>query len=249
MIKKCSSSVLTRLLQELSWEGGKIKAYRGGGLGFENVLTAETLQAIDFLPRYQFLGKVLRGAHGGDAGRTILADEAELCEIELLPGNFYLRPSKKSQSESLAVQPDGIINSPSAFCVLEAKRIKRNQFAADQLAREYFLVTRDCESKKPLLLLILSRPPPVLVAGHGRLSIADAIRLHLAEVYEKADRHTSTLEKLNSEIVGSIAWITWGEMAQIVMEQAKAFESQSGSLEKCVVRLSNSFLRAVERHG
>ena len=43
------------LLDELSWEGNAWK-YREGGLGLENVLTAEVFQALDFLPREAFLG-------------------------------------------------------------------------------------------------------------------------------------------------------------------------------------------------
>ncbi len=49
-------TVLGRLLEELSWEGhGRIKtAYRTGGRGQENVLAAEVLMPLDFLPRSQF---------------------------------------------------------------------------------------------------------------------------------------------------------------------------------------------------
>ena len=249
MTTKQDCSVLTQLLQELSWEGRKIKAYREGGRGFENVLTAEALQAIDFLPRSQFLGNVLREAHEGNAGRTLLADEAEQCEIQLLPGNFYLRPSKKSQSEAVAVQPDGIIKSRSVLCLLEAKRIKTNQFSVDQLAREYLLVTRDCGDRQPLLLLILSKPPPIHVASHGHKSIADAIQLRLAEVYAKVENHPLSLEQLSARIEDSYAWTTWGEMAQVVSEQVKTFEGKPGSLEQSVLRLANSFLDAVKRHG
>lgn len=52
--KNCT--VLGRLLEELSWDGNTIKAYRYGGRGFENVLTAEVFQALYFLPRQAFLG-------------------------------------------------------------------------------------------------------------------------------------------------------------------------------------------------
>ena len=160
-----------------------------------------------------------------------------------------MRPSKNSQSEGVAVQPDGIIKSPSVLCLLEAKRIKSNQFSVDQLAREYLLVTRDCGVRKPLLLLILSKPPPIHVASHGHKSIADAIQLRLAEVYAKVENHPLSLEQLTARMEDSFAWITWGEMAQVVSGQAKTFEGKSGSLEQTVVRLSNSFLDAVRRHG
>jgi hypothetical protein len=59
-----NTSVLGRLLEELSWEGSSIRRYRHGGRGYDNVLTAEVLLALDFLPRQAFLGAVLRVAHG-----------------------------------------------------------------------------------------------------------------------------------------------------------------------------------------
>ena len=46
-----NASVLGRLLEELSWAGNTIRNYREGGRGYENVLTAEALQGLDFLPR------------------------------------------------------------------------------------------------------------------------------------------------------------------------------------------------------
>ncbi|HEV8555564.1 MAG TPA: hypothetical protein VGR06_04100 [Actinophytocola sp.] len=55
-----------RLLEELSWEGPRVRQYRFGGRGLENVLTAEVLTALDFLPRRGFLGAVLAAAHGAD---------------------------------------------------------------------------------------------------------------------------------------------------------------------------------------
>lgn len=48
---RAPDSTLGRLLQELSWVGSNIRAYRNGGLGFENVLTAEVLTVLDYLPR------------------------------------------------------------------------------------------------------------------------------------------------------------------------------------------------------
>jgi hypothetical protein len=249
MTTKQDHSVLTQLLQELSWEGRNIKAYREGGRGFENVLTAEALQAIDFLPRLQFLGNILRGAHAGDTGRTILADEAEHCEIELLPGNFYLRPGRKSHSEGVAVQPDGIIKSPSVLCVIEAKRIKSNHFSADQLAREYFLVTRDCGNRRPLLLLILSKPPPCSWQAMAAMALLTPFGYALPKCTIKPTSIHRPWSNLSAGIKENFAWITWGEMADIVKEQTKTFENQPGSIEKCVTRLSAAFLDAVRRHG
>ena len=54
-----NTSTLGRLLEELSWLGTTIRNYRNGGRGYENVLTAEALQGLDFLPRSTLLGSVL----------------------------------------------------------------------------------------------------------------------------------------------------------------------------------------------
>jgi len=47
-------SFVGRLLEEISYEGKKVRVYRDGGLGRENVLTTEVFQALDFMPRTLF---------------------------------------------------------------------------------------------------------------------------------------------------------------------------------------------------
>lgn len=54
-----NSRVIGQLLQHISWVGNTVKAYRNGGQGFEDVLTAEVFLALDFLPRQSFLGAVI----------------------------------------------------------------------------------------------------------------------------------------------------------------------------------------------
>ena len=78
------SSAIRRLLDEISWEGNASK-YRDGGLGKETVLTAEVLQALDFLPREAFLGQVLRMAHGADLARAHASSDAEHLVFDVLP--------------------------------------------------------------------------------------------------------------------------------------------------------------------
>lgn len=62
-----NDSVIGRLLQEISWEGANVKGYHRGGVGRENVLTAEVLWALDLLPRQLFLARVMKAAHGADS--------------------------------------------------------------------------------------------------------------------------------------------------------------------------------------
>jgi len=80
-------SAIARLLEELSW-GGKQGAdrLRGGGRYLENVLTAEVLQALDFLPRNAFLAQIFRAASGADLARERHAAAAEDATVTVLPG-------------------------------------------------------------------------------------------------------------------------------------------------------------------
>ncbi|MFQ4149076.1 hypothetical protein AAGW05_10295 [Arthrobacter sp. LAPM80] len=68
-------SIVGRLLEEISWE--RAASYREGGRGRENVLSAEVLLALNFLPREHFLGAVIRAAHGAEAARALLLAEIE----------------------------------------------------------------------------------------------------------------------------------------------------------------------------
>lgn len=241
--------MLGRLLQELSWVGVTIRGYRDGGRGFENVLTAEALQALDFLPRRDFLGAVLEAARGADRARTQLISEIEDARITLLPGNHYLTPSGNRHQSQLSVQPDGIIKSPSTFTVIEAKRIRRSTFQAEQLAREYVLALRDSEHRAPILLLIVGSPPPFTVAKHGKLAIPDAISLYLDAVLARAENHSLTTEHARALIAEVVCWITWQEISQIVQNQCDAVRSNDASIQACIDRLSMTVVEAVAWHG
>lgn len=94
------SSVIGRLLEELSWEGPKIRRYRNGGRGIENVLTAEVLLSLSYLPRTPFLGGVLSAAHGAEATRTLVGQGLENATLELFPEEITL------QQCDIGVQPD-----------------------------------------------------------------------------------------------------------------------------------------------
>src|SRR5882672_458590 len=122
-----SPSLIGRLLEEISW--GNAVHYRDGGQGFENVLTAEVLQALDFLPRTSFLGRIL-GSLDGEAlpAATLLAQESEAISFSFLPGDLPLNESRSAVDGQLVVQPDAVLTSPSVYCLVEAKRIRRGSF-------------------------------------------------------------------------------------------------------------------------
>ena len=157
----CNPSALGRLLRELSWEGRSVRRYRLGGLGHENVLTAEVLQCLDFLPRSWFLGPVVKEAHGATRVLQHLVAEIEDATVSLLPGSFPLIRSEPRHQTQMPVQPDAVIDSPTVHGIVETKRIRNGCFQREQLAREYVLALRKAAEDKPtrMPLLFVSRSP------------------------------------------------------------------------------------------
>ena len=240
-----SPSVLRRLLTEISWEGTTTQ-YRSGGEGFENVLTAEVFQALDLLPRTEFLGGVVAALHGDDieGTRSRVLMEIEGAEVDLLPGSL---PRGRGDPD-YDVQPDATLSTSGAFVLLEAKRLRRSSFQAHQLPREFVAVHRYAEGRAPLLLLVLPKPPPVSVAGHGSLSIREAIQLNFGT---KSGAHATyeQVARLTDTIASSTAWITWSEIQDVVRRQASAFPSGTQSIAGCVSRLAALVEHAVVFHG
>lgn len=108
-------SVISRLLDEVSWEGSNVKRYRDGGRGMENPLTAEVFQGLSNLPPDLFLGEVLRCAHGADQTRLAAANEAERADLDVLPGSLRL------PALNIDVQPDVWVTGTSVQLLVEAK--------------------------------------------------------------------------------------------------------------------------------
>ena len=243
-----SYSTLGRLLEELSWVGKTIKNYREGGRGYENVLTAEVFQSLDFLPRKHFFGQVIKNSHGADEARKILFDEIENVNFCLLPGNHYLIPSGTRHQTKLPVQPDGLIESDKIYCVLEAKRIRSSSFQAEQLAREYVLALRDSDNKRPLLLLVLGSEPPIRVAKHGKVSIKESIEFYIESVLQRTERHSITKDEAMSRIDDTICWITWDEIYNTINSQKDSFSIESHSIKNSVLRLTSSITNSINWH-
>ncbi|MEV6413229.1 hypothetical protein [Kribbella sp. NPDC051718] len=99
-----NTSMLGRLLEEISWEGRLVRGYRNGGRGRENVLTAEVLGPLSYLPRSTFLAAVFRAAHGADETRELIAREAEEARITLLPDESK-RPAHSCYSSPRTHRP------------------------------------------------------------------------------------------------------------------------------------------------
>lgn len=230
-------SAIRRLLDEISWEGNASK-YRAGGLGRENVLTAEVLQALDFLPRRAFLGSALRNAFGADLARNQVGLDVEELIFDVLPGDLVL---PKLQ---VRAQPDALLSSQNNFVFVEAKRIRTFAFQPEQLARELLLTAHHAADRHSLLLLILGSPPPIPVSGHGRLNIADAVKLGSETISQRLGQ-----EVLMPDPMATIGYTTWTEIAEAVRSAAEAYENHDQSAVQAIRRVAASVAEAVMAHG
>lgn len=231
------SSPIRRLLDEISWEGNATK-YRDGGLGKENVLTAEVWQALNFLPRDAFLGRVLSGAHGADTARSHVARDVENLQVDVLPGDLAL------PHLPVRAQPDALLRADRSLVFVEAKRIKTSAFQAEQLVRELLLTGHHAAGRTPLLLLVLGAPPPIPVRGHGRLDIADAVALGADLISERLGQDIAI-----GDPMATIAHITWNEIAGIIKRGAEAYVSADDSALRAIRRIAAAAVDAVSAHG
>lgn len=242
-------SSLGRLLSEISWEGNA-RHYRQGGRGLENVLTTEVFQAFDFLPRSAFFGRIFRAANGAAAEtREILASQIEEAVIELLPGDLYLSRGGSASGSLLSLQPDAIIQTSDVYCLLEAKRIKSGSFQPEQLAREYLTVLREAKGRCPLLVLVLPKEPPVLVRGHGRLSIEDAIARWIDPILPHLEPEFPSAEELIQQIGSVVTYVTWDTVSTCLKTGLEELDCPDPSIVNSVSRLANSAIRAIEWHS
>lgn len=238
-------SMVGKLLEEVSWEHAT--RYRQGGRGRENVLSAEVLMALDFLPRDRFLGAVIRAATGAEQARTALVNEIEEAELRFLPGDMTLAPNR-SEKNQLFVQPDALITSPSTFVLVEAKRVRASSFQPEQLAREYVATMAHAGNWAPLILL-LGVEPPVLVRGRGRMRLEQAVSSELESVLLRANHEYLAMDRMVEQIPEVFCWITWAELSAVVGSQAAGFSTADPSVNASVRRLANSVCTSIAWHS
>ena len=247
---KSATSPLGRLLEEISWEGNA-RHYRAGGRGFENVLTAEVLQILEFLPRKAFLGRILRSTSGhASAAVAAMRQEVESIKFSILPGALMLKKSQSLGRAQLEVQPDAVLESPSVYCLVEAKRIRQAAFQPEQLAREYVAVVQTARERgrMPLLLLLLADRPPVPVKGVGRIEIQDAVSRFLVPVLERTDEPTPH-DDLVAKLGAVVAHTTWPAISADLGAARDECVSGNESIDASLRRLVDSALNAIDWHG
>lgn len=230
------SSHIRQLLDEISWEGNARK-YRDGGMGLENVVTTEVFQALDLLPRHHFLAPVLRGLQGGSPGQSsTMAEEAEALTVSTLPGDLTTNCGR------VRVQPDALLASDKLYVLVEAKApATRAAFAPHQLAKEIVTTRDNAAGRCAILLLVLGTPPPLLVRGHGRLSLNDAIELGApALTAARVDPSPGNT---------SVRWTTWRHIAAQVQAAAQRFTNPDPSVLTAVTRAVHQLTDAVSVHS
>lgn len=243
-------TIIGRILSEVSWAGSKVKTYRKGGAGFENVLSAEVFQILDFLPRKQFLHKILENIKMiSGYNFSISEDEAEEMNLDILPGNFYLKKNFKAHRDGMSVQPDGFIESNKTLIMLEAKRIKSSSFQQKQLAKEFYLLTREAKKKRPFLLLITSSDPPFLVKGIGKKSPEKDILDEMESVFLKANNHSLSLLDIKDLVMNSVGWITWFDILEICQNQLENIGIKDSSYKNSIKRMVYELQKVIERHS
>lgn len=231
------TSAIRQLLDEISWEGNAVK-YRGGGVGKENVLTAEVFQMLDLLPRTHFLARVLEGLTCVSGSLTArLPTQAEMMQIQVLPGDLV------NADPPVRVQPDVLLSSQSLLVFVEAKAVKRAAFQASQIARELLVTRTHAEGRRAVLMLVLGGAPPVAVRGHGRMSIDDAIAFGGAGLVGAG-------REFDRESIGvDVCWTTWQLIAETVSISAASFANPDPSVVAAVRRQAAVLQTAIAVHS
>ena len=233
-----NTSVIGRLLEEISWEGRRSRMYRQGGRGIENVLTAQVLQALDLLPRTAFLGRVIRDAHGADAARARVAGEVEDLTVAFLPEEMTLA------ADGARVQADALLTGPSTVVLVEAKASGRSPFQPAQLSREYRALLQQAGDRMPLMLLMLGAPPPMMVSGSGLLDPLAALAAELRAHGSDAPATDELLQRAPE----ALAWTTWTDIAAVVADEMTRLKIPDPSVAAAVRRTAQSLVDAVSWH-
>ncbi|XAS74023.1 hypothetical protein VUN82_09405 [Micrococcaceae bacterium Sec5.1] len=236
------ASVIGRLVDELSWEGRKIRRLRNGGRGDENVLTAEALLLLSYLPREAFLGGVLAAAHGADQVRSRIGAGSEEATLQMFPTEI------KIPDTSIGVQADAAIWQEHSTVLVEAKGPRAGaQFQKTQLAREFLALMADPKEHN-LLLVILGSPPPVRIQSSGRVGLNDGVAVGLEELCALSGRPAEDYERLRQLIPETVSWITWQEIRDVVAATAADFNCPDPSVSNTVQRLAGDFVKTIDWH-
>jgi hypothetical protein len=143
----------------------------------------------------------------------------------------------------LSIQPDCWDQDTTDHLPGRGEAAEGQQVPAGTTAAHCVTLQDLAHKKQTFALLVLREPPPVLVQKHGRLAIADALRLE--------DRHGGLLTAVDVDQSAHdhFADITWQTLRDVVSEAEAAFDAGDRSVNGTVARLAAEVLNAVERHS
>lgn len=142
--------------------------------------------------------------------------------------------------------------SPSVLSFVEAKRVRSGgSFQPGQLAKEYLAVCREAQStgRRPLLLLVLPKEPPIRVSGGGTRAIHDELLATIGSICPPATRGAIDTQEMVANSDQVIAYTTWDEIAKSVLESSRSFQSADDSVVSSVRRLADVLQNAIDWHG
>ena len=242
-------------LENMSWGAGckdaaadPLRRFRvdgslkNGGRGLEDVLMADFLNSLDFLPT-DFLNELLH--------RARLSGELIDPEIRGNAGNYYI-PHEDTAGIRLA-QPDGWIAEKNNLILLEAKGYRQSAaLNPGQLAKEYLIareVSRAAGMKNFYILLIAENLENVYKSGRRKYNWSEFDELWAANLFDLEKSYGEKLKdslpdwekvkKLSSDDVrANFLQITWQDIAQI---------AASGKFRNCPA--AGEIVKAIKFHS
>ena len=121
--------------------------------------------------------------------RLAAANEAEHADLDVLPGSLLL------PALNIDVQPDVWVTGPSVQLLVEAKGFRKGAtFNVEQLPRELLCLQAHSGNRAPLLLLVLTTPPPIRLAGSGRHEVDAGVAVGLESLCARAGMSAADYE-------------------------------------------------------
>ncbi|SDP77249.1 hypothetical protein SAMN04487914_13720 [Arthrobacter sp. ok909] len=100
-----------------------------------------------------------------------------------------------------------------------------------------------------MLLLILTAPPPIRLAGSGRHDVEAGVDVGLESLCARAGMTAEDYEALLASIPSSVAWMTWSEIHTIVMRQKSALSGLPYSIAESLHRTADGVAQDIRWHS
>jgi hypothetical protein len=100
-----------------------------------------------------------------------------------------------------------------------------------------------------LLLLVLTTPPPIRLAGGGRHEVGAGVAVGLEALCARAGTTAENYEALLASIPSCVAWTTWSEIYTIVMRQKSALTGLPSSIAASLHRTADGVIQAIKWHS